>query len=258
MQKDIRWVAALASLALFIAIWAWLGSRSISTQKLGPRGLIGEPGPVGPNGVKGEKGDRGDPGPAASWNTIPDKPDLHPVSVSGDYNDLSNKLDNFGQIPIRPWVYEVSGISDTLVFEDDSLEATVVTTLANRQNGGFSFDAGFTSDLPKGYALTGDIWMRIEDNNRPDKIHWARIQFEGISMGTDVNNFETRIVSSSDGDNFNTYYRFLAYSQRLDLLNSNTVRISTNLILFRRFLEFPILQIIKTSCSGYIHITTLI
>jgi hypothetical protein len=180
------------------------------------------------------------------------------VAVSGDYQDLSNKLTNYSQLRIRPWVYEVSGMSDTLVFEDDSLEAAVTTVLTNRQNGGVNFDAGFTADLPKGYALTGDIWMRIEDANRPDSIHWARIQFEGLTMGMDVNHFESRIISSSDGDNFNTFYRFLAYSQRLDLLNSDTVKVSVNLILFRRFIEFPILQIIKTSCSGYIHLTTIV
>jgi hypothetical protein len=258
MQKDIRWVIALASLALFISLWAWLGSRSISSQRVGPRGLMGQPGPTGPNGLKGDKGDRGDPGPAASWNTIAGRPDFHPVALSGNYNDLSNKIINVSQIPIRPWIYEISGASDTLVFEDDSLEATVVTTLKNRQNGVFNFDAGFTADLPVGYALTGDIWMHIEDNNRTNKEQWARIQFEGYSRGLDINHFETRVVSSSDGENFNTFYRFLAYSQRLDLLNSDTVKVTANVILFRRFQNFPVLQIIKTTCSGYITLTTLV
>ena len=110
MKSDLIFAITLATFAFIISVWAWMSSRELSSQTAGPRGLMGEPGPAGPVGPKGIKGDTGEPGPAASWETIPGKPDFHPVAVSGNYEDLSNKLTKFSQIQFRPWIYEVVAI----------------------------------------------------------------------------------------------------------------------------------------------------
>lgn len=236
----------------------WTGSRDLSAQAMGPRGLMGEPGPVGPVGPRGEKGDTGETGPAASWETISNKPEFHPVSVSGDYNDLTNRLFSFEQIASRPWIYEVFSKSDTVIFEGDQMEAVVTGPLTNRFDNSIMFDAGPTSQLPKGFAITGDLWVTFTDLNRVDVNHWAKVRFYGINTDAGISHLSTEIVNSSDGPDFDQRYRFMVYVQRLDLLNSSQVRVGGNLVLFRRFEETPQLQTISISSSGYINLTTII
>lgn len=258
MKTDTIISITIASAALIIAILAWTSSRELSSQTTGPRGLMGEPGPVGPMGSRGEKGDRGDPGPTTEWDNIPNKPEFHPVSFTGDYNDLSNRIFRFEQIPSRPWIYEVYTKSDTIQFDEDQMESVVTGPLTNRFDNSIIFDAGPISQLPKGFAASGELWVTFQDSARQNPNQWAKISFNGINTDSGISHMSTKVIDSSDGQEFENLYRILIYIQRLDLLNSSQVKIGGNLVLFRRSQDPPGIQPISISSSGYIQLTTIL
>lgn len=254
MNRNIYYVAAGA--VVIISLIALTYSLRAGTMATGPRGLPGPMGPEGPIGTQGIQGVQGIQGPAASWETIPDKPDFHPVALSGSYNDLIHK-----PTPLR--VYEVGCESDSYTFENETLEAVVVSSLKNRHTQSPNFVIGTQSLAAGGFGITGEFWGYIHDENRPGNTeHWVRYRYDGFLVsGSSAYTGKVTILDSSDGDLFNGFYRILAYASRLDVPSPNPETtdavVSVQVTLFRKFLEIPILQLISLKTTGFLSASTL-
>lgn len=219
---------------------------------VGPRGIQGLPGEPGPQGLQGEvgpQGPQGETGPVASWETIPDKPSISAVALSGSYGDLIDKP-TFQDISGHPLIFQAYGDNPTYPVDGSEL----INLLYNQGTGGMYFPIGSATG---GFSVIGKIWCRIF-NPTKENVEWALLELRAFNYNlTEITTTKTILVDSSSPE-VTVDYNFVSY-----VLNMSTdpedSQIEIRVAIFRNPESPSVFSItlVDTVMSGVLNFTAL-